>query len=295
MLLRRTLRPTAAPWCRARGLSSWTNATLQEKLNSHPWVADCVVDDAEHIHGVSGNLAHVVPLFQTRGLAGFTEDYSGDMEPNADKGYQEGLLRYSNVDADGLNAYLKAGGYEGAALEVLWCTDAQLTNVFFRGDQRHERMVLRDIIYAMFNEADTDGDGSITLAEFQPLCEKYGIDMSAFHEADLGDTGAGGRVGLFASALTGRDSDAGLSGGDDYALGFVSHLRPLLAAGCWLLAAAVGCCCCCCCCPQPLLPPATAAVRAPVCHRHPKGADLACWLATLLTRHARRLSSKGSS
>lgn len=228
MLLRRTSRPTAAAWRHIRGLSSWTNATVQEKLNSHPWVADCVVGDAEHIHGVSGNLAHVVPLFQTRDLAVvnhtlltkdlITENFFSDTEPNAEKNYQESLLRYSNVDADGLNEYLRDGGYEGAALQVLWCTEVQLTNVFFHGYQRHERMVLRDIVYAMFAEADTDGDGSITLAEFAPLCEKYGVDISSFHNADLNN----------------------MESGDDYTLGFVGHLR--------LRCPCPGCFCYCPCC-----------------------------------------------
>jgi hypothetical protein len=170
---------------------SWTLATVQERINSHPWVSDCVVDDAEHIHGIPGTVAHVVPLWQRRGFAGITYNFS-DEEPNASPDYQQQLGSFSNVDEEEVNAYLAQHGYEGPALRVVLLTDTQLTSVFFRGDERHSRLVLRDIIYAIFDTADADNDGEITMEEFQPLCDKYGIPSISFHDADGDPEGAPG-------------------------------------------------------------------------------------------------------
>jgi hypothetical protein len=57
--------------------------------------------------------------------------------------------------------------------------------VFFDGDQRHSRMVLRDLVWSIFEALDTDGDGRISLAEWQPFCEKHDITVGAFHDVDM--------------------------------------------------------------------------------------------------------------
>jgi hypothetical protein len=121
------------------GDGAWSAATVQETLNMHPMVADCVVDDAEHIHGIPGTLAHVVPVWNsvalvlprgfTLGAKTFVED-PNKLEPDASPEYQVYLEEHCHVNEAMLNEYLVDEGFaDDLHVPVVLLTETQLTEV----------------------------------------------------------------------------------------------------------------------------------------------------------------------
>jgi Ca2+-binding EF-hand superfamily protein len=49
----------------------------------------------------------------------------------------------------------------------------------------HKRVVLLDLLQIAFATADSDGDGKISMSEFQEFCTKYGISFDAAHYSDV--------------------------------------------------------------------------------------------------------------
>ena len=180
------------PYTRAvkarRLLSSapWSPATVQEKVNTHPGVADCCVEDACHLHGVEGVIAHIVPYWKARGNQMFHESLT-EYDVDTSKAGQQAMDMFADVNSEGLHEYLQGEGYSGPPLPVLLCSETQLVANFYHGDERHKRLVLRDIIAAIFAACDTDDDGAISLEELINFVAHYQLKLNAskaFLESD---------------------------------------------------------------------------------------------------------------
>lgn len=163
---------------------------MQETVNTHPDVADCVASE--------GTL-HVVPYFHFRahaGLQALYENVAGSETP-------EDLAPFSLVDESVLHTYLTGKGYDGPTIPVTLMTEIQLADKFLSGAALHERLALRDIIAAVFAAVDVDGDGEITMEEFAAWAERQdiGIDArKAFTAVDTADVGALKNFGMYVPA-----------------------------------------------------------------------------------------------
>ena len=167
---------------------------VQETVNSHPFVADCVACPPLTDSAGTSTTLHVVPEFQQRGsgLGGRPAVETQDIGEEA----QETLETFSNVNRELINAWLtEEKGYAGPELPVVLMTESRLLRLLSTAQPaaHHKRLVLRDLVRVVFEAVDSDGDGEITTQEFVNWIETQHVDidnpMAAFLAADRGEEG----------------------------------------------------------------------------------------------------------
>jgi len=164
---------------------------VQETVNSHPFVADCVACPPLTDSAGTSTTLHVVPEFQERGVESDTKLFSSVETQDIGEEAQETLATFSNVNRELLNIWLvEEKGYTGPELPVVLMTESRLLRLLSTAQPAaaHKRLVLRDLVRVVFEAVDSDGDGEITAQELVNWMETQHIDidnpMEAFFAAD---------------------------------------------------------------------------------------------------------------
>ena len=164
---------------------------VQETVNSHPFVADCVACPPLTDSAGTSTTLHVVPEFQQRGIVSDTKLFSSVETQDIGEEAQETLETFSNVNQALLNNWLtNEKGYAGPELPVVLMTESRLLTVLssVQPAAAHKRLVLRDLVQVVFDTVDSDGDGDITFDELVQWIEGQNISIdnpsAAFFKAD---------------------------------------------------------------------------------------------------------------
>eukprot|EP01043_Picozoa_sp_COSAG02_P029766 COSAG02_NODE_1867_length_10594_cov_221.941591_2_plen_251_part_00 len=105
--------------------------------------------------------------------------------------------QFNPLDEEIVNDLLRQKGYDQEPLSVCFKTDVELWTHFFDSQEVHRRVALRDIVGVVFEQADTDADGSITFGELVDWVKKQKISSidnvsQVFFKYDGDDFGGGG-------------------------------------------------------------------------------------------------------
>lgn len=173
--------------------SLWTVPRTQEVLNQHRQVSDCVVTQNNR------RVAHVVKSWRPSNL--FQQLKSAKQ-----------VVLAPEVTAPVLTKWLKANNYEGPEVSFSFVSSHDLDAL----GAVHGRVVMRDIVHAVFSSADKDGDGLVSLIDMIKFSEEHGLELDSpwetFAEFD-DDVTYDLNYGEFKTLL--RDSSLLLSEGKD--------------------------------------------------------------------------------
>jgi Ca2+-binding EF-hand superfamily protein len=130
-----------------RTMADWTASQTEDVLVQHEDIVDASVrdkDGARVVHACS------VKMCQGRGV--FVE------MPDA-------------VDSETLLAWIQSEGYKGPELKVRMVSTDTLEL------QDHRRVTLSHLTSAIFDDADADGDGGVTIVELDDFIQRHGLSI----------------------------------------------------------------------------------------------------------------------